>query len=285
MGELPGVVRLGGMPLPRPEQIAILLSHRAGSVVLDLTEVPHAAREDLFAHLPAVIEAYRAARGLPHWVLMDEAHHPLGTAGPSRPFYTPGHSFCVVTYLPENLSDDVLGTLDVSLLLSGTCVSDRVRRLAGWPGDALDRALDRLAPGQVLVARRAGLAGEHPALQVARVAPRETVHIRHRHKYVAGLLPLHKRFRFYSGTYGQETGAVAGNLAEFHRELARCQHDVIRHHARCHDFSRWCAHVFADDELAAVVQRIEDEEGASGDPEGARAAFLLEIEVRYLAAV
>lgn len=284
VGEFPGVIRLGGIPLPRPEQIADLLSHRAGSVVLDLTEVPADARNDLFAHLPAVIEAYRAARGLPHWVLLDEAHHPLGPAGPSRPFYTPGHSYCVVTYLPEDLSDHVLRTLDVSLLLPGTCVSERVRRLARWPGEALDRALATLAPGQVLVVRRPGLTADAPQLQVAQVGTRETLHVRHRHKYVAGLLPLHMRFRFYAG-HGQDTGAVAGNLAEFHRELARCHGDVVRHHAGLHDFSRWFVHVFADEELAVAVQRIEDEVDALGDPDESREALLLEIEMRYLTTV
>jgi hypothetical protein len=98
------------------------------------------------------------------------------------------------------------------------------------------------------------------------------------------MLPLHKRFRFYA-RHGHETGAVAGNLAEFHRELARCPHDVIRHHAGLHDFSRWFAHVFADDELAAAVQRIEDEAAALGRPDDAREALLLEIEMRYLTAL
>jgi hypothetical protein len=283
VGELPGVIRVGGMPLPRPEQIADLMSHRAGSVVLDLTEVPPDARDDVFEHLPPVIEAYRAARGLPHWVLLDEAHHPLGPTGPSRQFYTPGHSYCVVTYLPEQLSDDLLRSLDIALLLPGTHVADRVRQLARWPGDALDRALQTLAPGQLLVVRRPGLASNAPELQVAQVGARETLHVRHRHKYVAGMLPLHKRFRFFAG-HGQDTGAVAGNLAEFHRELARCHHDVLRHHAELHDFSRWFAHVFADDGLATAVQRIEDEVAILGDPEESRESLLLEIEMRYLTA-
>jgi hydroxymethylpyrimidine pyrophosphatase-like HAD family hydrolase len=283
LGDLPGVVRLSGMPLPHPEQIVTLLTHRAGSVVLDLTGVPNDARDELFAHLPAVIEAHRAARGFPHWVMVDEAHEPLGSGGPSCQFYTPGHSFCTVTYMPEHLSDNVLETLDVSLLMPGTAVCDRMRRLAGWPGDALDRALGGLAPGQFVVARRPGLDPERPAVEVAEVAMRETVHIRHRHKYVADLLPPPKHFCFRSGD-GRITGASAGNLAEFHRELARCPREVVRHHAERHDFSRWFGEVFADDELAAAAHRIEAEGQAWRDLEETRAALLLEIETRYLGA-
>jgi hydroxymethylpyrimidine pyrophosphatase-like HAD family hydrolase len=283
VGDLPGVIRLGGVPLPPPEQIASLLSHRAGSIVLDLSEVSPDARAELFAHLPPVIEAYRAARGLPHWVLLDEAHQPLGASGPSRQFFTPGHGYCIVTYVPEDLSDTVLRTLDVSVLLPGTRVTDRVRRLARWPGDALDRALDALVPGQILVVRRPGLASDAPEVQVAQVGARETLHVRHRHKYVAGMLPPHMRFRFYAAE-GRDTGAVAGNLAEFHRELARCHDDVLRHHAGRHDFSRWFDHVFTDEDLATAVRRIEDEVEIRGDPNESREALLLEIETRYLAA-
>lgn len=286
LGELPGVVRLGGgEPVADPERIVHLLAHRATSVVLDLIGVPDAELDDLFAHLPPVVEAFRAATGRPHWVVIDEAHHALGHCGPARPFYTPGHSFCVVTYQPDQLPDEVIATLGVSLLLPGTVVSERLERLAGWPA-GVEQSLVSLHPGQVLVLRRASAdrgAGP-PALQVTTLAARETLHVRHRHKYVIELVPPERRF-YFRGPAGAPTGRVAGNLAELHRELARCSDDVLRHHVQAGDLSRWLGDVFADEELAAAVRELEAEADVTGTAplDELRTALLLAIETRYFA--
>ncbi len=283
LDDLPGVVRVDAREPFSPERLVALMSHRAGGVVLDFTGIDSATREEHFAHLPPVIEAFRAATGVPHWVLIDEAHQPLGWTGPSSPFYTPGHSFCVVTYTPDLLCDEVLATVDIGLLLPGTTVSAYVRELAGWPGDALDQALTALPPGHVVVVRRPGLDDGKPRLQVARLGPRETRHVRHRHKYLAALLPPERRFRFRAAG-GAETGTVAANLAEFHRGLARCTRDVIRHHARHHDFSQWFEDVFSDTVLAAATRELEQAVDRTDGVEATRAALLLAIETRYLRA-
>jgi hydroxymethylpyrimidine pyrophosphatase-like HAD family hydrolase len=281
LDDLPGMVRIDTSEPFSPERIVALMNHRAGGVVLDLTGVGQAARDQLFTHLPPVIEAFRAATGIPHWVLLDEAHQPLGWAGPSRPFYTPGHSFCLVTYAPDLLSDDVLAALDVGLLLPGTEVAARVRELAGWPGDNLDRALAGLAPGHAVVVRRPGSAEASPHVEVIRLAARETSHVRHRHKYLAALLPPGKRFRFRT-TGGDETGLQAANLAELHRGVAHSPQDVIRHHARHRDFSHWFEDVFADAALAATARELEEAIECADGVEAIRDALLLAIETRYL---
>jgi hypothetical protein len=280
---LPGVISVGGIDsLPPPYQLVSLLTHRFGSVVVDLTERSEKERAQFFALTPAVLEAYRSATGLPHWVIVDEAHGPLGHAGASRRFFAPEHGgYLVVTYEPGQLCDEVLAATDVAILLPGTLIDHRCRRLLGEPDDELEHDLAALEHGQAVVFRRREGARGEPRRQKVTLAPRETPHVRHRHKYVTHALAPDRRFYFRSSP-DAPTGAQAGNLVEFHREIARCGAAVIVHHAARRDFSRWIDGVFADHELADGVRRIE--EGVQLETaDAARDALLVAIETRYLA--
>ena len=76
---------------------------------------------------------------------------------------------------------------------------------------------------------------------------------------------------------------MAGNLQEFHRELSHCDADVVLHHARSHDFSRWIQGVFRDSVLGKTIAAIEEaasEAGASSNL--IRNELLSAIESRYL---
>jgi hypothetical protein len=76
---------------------------------------------------------------------------------------------------------------------------------------------------------------------------------------------------------------VAGNLQEFHRELAHCDVAVVLHHARGHDFSRWIQGVFRDSVLATTTAAIEAEASAAGASSNlVRNELLSAIEARYL---
>jgi hypothetical protein len=72
--------------------------------------------------------------------------------------------------------------------------------------------------------------------------------------------------------------------SEFHRELSHCDAEVVLHHARRHDFSRWIQGVFRDSVLATMVEAIEGEAslatGASSN--SIRNELLSAIEARYL---
>jgi hypothetical protein len=117
-----------------------------------------------------------------------------------------------------------------------------------------------------------------------RVAARRTDHVRHLHKYTAGQLPEPRRF-YFRNSLDQLVGRPAGNLAEFHTQLAHCDPDVIDHHARRQDFSRWIATTLGDRETASIVEGIErhlaGSDPASPDPNQARAQILAAIERRY----
>lgn len=290
LGTLPDVVVVGGTePLPALEHIVALLRQLV-SVVVDLSLRPAAEREWFLSHAPALLEAQWSASGVPHWVLVDEAHGPLGAAGAARRFFSadrPGR--CVVTYQPEELCDEVLDALDAVVLLPGSD-PDRVPGVGGAtdrrPGVGPEVAdvgarLDALGPGEALLVEGPALRAE-PVLGPVRLARRETAHARHWHKYVSHFLPA--ELRFYFRDEDGDAGPPAANLAEFHGELVRCTAGVLRHHAARADFSRWIRDVFRDHELAEVIEAAERHvvDGPPALAETGRRRLLLAIEHRYL---
>jgi hypothetical protein len=52
--------------------------------------------------------------------------------------------------------------------------------------------------------------------------------------------------------------------SEFPHELSHFDAEVVLHHARRHDFSRWIQGVFRDSVLATTIEAIEGEALATG---------------------
>ena len=84
LSELPDVLVIGGREgVPTPERLISLLGLRLGSVVVDLSFL---SREDANRYLRDVapgIERQRLQKGVPHWVVVDEAHGRSVRAGRS----------------------------------------------------------------------------------------------------------------------------------------------------------------------------------------------------------
>ena len=86
-------------------------------------------------------------------------------------------------------------------------------------------------------------------------APRQTVHVRHRAKYVDSIVPPGREFLFRRPD-GQ-IGGAAESLQSFRRVVAIAPDDVLAHHADHGDFSRWVDDVFQDAELARQLRKAE----------------------------
>jgi len=209
--------------------------------------------------------------------VVDEAHEYLDDGAAASRFLVPerpGH--LLVSYRPAGLCHQIAEHLDAVVLLPG----------AGEPAPLVSAAaslLARAARGQVVMLERE--AGGWAAARLVTLGKRRTNHVRHRHKYVSGLLPPPLRFHFRDDE-DRLTGARAANIVELHRELARCEPSVIRHHARGGDLSRWTQDVLGDDELARRIAGVEAQVRADGSAEGlaaARRALLSAIVDRYIA--
>jgi len=292
LGRLPQVVTLGGLgTLPDLEDLVRVVAQGINSVVVDMSLVASEASNDYVRLAMPILERMRAERGVPHWVVVDEAHAAFGTGSPALTFAHKGH--CLVTYRPDAVSAAVLAEMDFALLLAGDGGIDPEVAAAMAAGTKLDP--ERLAPYLEATTShenrpaRLGLgdgvlfrtdARADP--QQLTLGPRWVEHVRHWHKYLHAQLPRERWFYFRDAAgRGQ---AAAGNLAEFHRALRHASAAELLHHARARDFSRWISDVIQDESLSGSFGPIEQqlsENPTDGELEQVRQDLLSAIERRY----
>ncbi|HXG02859.1 MAG TPA: HAD hydrolase family protein, partial [Candidatus Binatia bacterium] len=86
LAELEGIVTLGGkgrQTLPESDELQQLLRAPSGRLVLNLSALPMADKVRYATHALAAVAAVRGVSGLPHWLLVDEAHHVAPAEGSS----------------------------------------------------------------------------------------------------------------------------------------------------------------------------------------------------------
>ena len=223
------VVVLDGATPPDTSELMRLVRQGSISVVLDLSLVPEDEAADYLHRVAGVIDAERAAWGLPHWVLVDEAHSSLGLGGAMGRLVRPGdEGYCLVTYRPEELPEAVNADLDVVITTTGHEPRD-IRAARIRQGRGVDRDFV--------------------------VGTRATPHVRHWHKYVGAPLPPEHWFRFVDAT--GEVVASASNVETFLRGLEAVDPGVLDGHLARGDISRWLSTCLQDHDLAAEAAAVE----------------------------
>ena len=107
--------------LPSVEHIVSLLQQHLGAVVVDLSLQPDAIRHDFYRRAPAVLEMLRAARGVPHWILLDEAHtSPLREGAVRSSFDTNRKGQLLITFDPRRLPESVVNEIDIAIIVPGS---------------------------------------------------------------------------------------------------------------------------------------------------------------------
>ena len=87
----------GADRLPVPREVVPLLRQRFSSVVVDLSTLPREDAAGYVIGLRPAVQTERAVRGIPHWVVVDEAHLPAERLRPEHASGTcqqgclPGH--------------------------------------------------------------------------------------------------------------------------------------------------------------------------------------------------
>lgn len=274
LGNLRGVLVVGGASgLPEPERVAELLTHRFGSVVIDLSRLTAAERARRAREYLGALLTLRRETGLPHWIVIDEAPDLLGTASAEDVCGPASQGFCLVTWQPERLPPGVFDQMDVVLAVPGG--EESLGKMPGFPAsDARARRGDPLRVGEALLLERGSVVR-------FRVAARRRPHVRHWHKYLSSRLPPSAQFFFR--TAKGPTGAVAGNVAEFHHEIEHGPDDVLIHHLAEGDFSRWVGLALQDRPLAKAVRLVERafQDGVTPEVAPARERLVAAVEERY----
>jgi hypothetical protein len=279
---LRGMLVFGGHDeLPPPERVRQFLTHRFGSVVLDLSQLAHADRSDYLHRGAPELERLRNETGLPHWIIVDEAHTDLPWENFSGPFRGQ-KGFCLVTYRPFDLPAQVYGGLDVivAMISSANVAPELIEFLADRGQVPAAQVRDLLRKG-----REGDLLVFDPAAREPVVsctpAPRRTAHVRHWHKYSEGVLPAAAAFYFRSDEHGPVI-AIAGNVSEFHAEVRRACDESVWFHGGRGDFSLWIREILQDMVLGAAVGTAERQlQRGALTAEGLRRRVLQAVEDRY----
>lgn len=281
---LPRVQVMGGArPLPRPMELSRALRHADVSLVIDLS---HASLADKDAYVRAALPALAALRretGLPHRIVVDEAHCFLHDPDVLSLLDLELNGYTLVTYRASVLHTRVLHSSQAVIV---TRESDPVEAQAlfalcgacpGRPGlPEWQRTLSGVRSGDAILLPITDEA--HGGTRRVRLGARLTPHIRHLAKYIDVPVPEPKTFVFR--TDGAAFVRRARTLRDFVQALEQAAPGAYDRHLQRHDFSRWLSDVVGDVLLARSVSAFEDD-GARQPRSDALTGIARAIRARY----
>ncbi len=259
---LPGVVVFVGQDSP-PDlpDVGRALRHPDMSVVIDLSHIRYGEKLEYLSSLLPMLAALRRTTGLPHRILLDEAHYFLRRPNIRDLLDLNLGAYTLITYQLTGLHPEVRRAIEAIVVKRITDPAEvhALVSMAGHPGVEADwqRILSQLEPEEAAILPRSEEA--RGQLRRFRLAPRLTSHVRHKAKYLDVRLPADQAFIFTEN--GRPVGRPVRALRDFLGPLKTLPPSVIAAHARRGDFSSWLASVFHDQGLAADVRRIEQSAG------------------------
>jgi hypothetical protein len=254
---LPGVTVLGGPdPPPTPRELGRALRYPDRSVVIDLSHCPQDEKiEYIRAVLPSLAEIRRRT-GLPHRIVVDEAHYFLHDADSPSLVDLERNGYTFVTYWASRLPPAVLAATEVMIVTRETSpveIEALRRRCATCDiGREPWAMLGRLATSQAVALPITEEAKGQ--LTLFTLGPRMTPHVRHREKYVD--VPVTESRAFVFGEKGGGPLRRVRTLRQFVGELERPSASLAGH-VRRGDFSRWIEQVYGDFALAEALRTLE----------------------------
>jgi hydroxymethylpyrimidine pyrophosphatase-like HAD family hydrolase len=260
--ELPGVVSLGGAePPPHAREIERALRHPDTSVVIDLSRLGQRDKHSYLRTVLPVLAHVRRTTGLPHKILIDEAHYFLDTPETGQLVDVELAGYILVTYRASRVDPSVRLTEAIVMVTSETD-PDEAASLASLCHAVEHKEVAAAILGDLRMAEAALLPGPEEAggrIRRFQLTPRLTAHVRHRAKYLDMPVAEHQAFVF---TDGRRPLVRAASIAEFLSAIAGTPAATVVGHLRRHDFSRWLDHVFRDGPLAARVYGLESRIGS-----------------------
>jgi hydroxymethylpyrimidine pyrophosphatase-like HAD family hydrolase len=256
---LPGVSLLGGEdPPPTPRELLSALRYPDRSVVIDLSRMPYDTKVEYIRSVLPALNVMRARTGLPHRIVIDEAHYFLHDAAAAHLLDLERNGYTIVTYCASRLPGELVAASEVILI---TCESnpaevEALRARCGGCG-AVDAPgaswsmVPHLGVGQAIALPVTEEAGG--ALTLFTLGRRLTPHVRHRQKYVDVPVTESRGFLFVDN--GKPLRAQT--LRQFVNTIERMPAERVGPYLRRGDFSRWIRDVYGDNALAEELHRDE----------------------------
>ena len=254
---LPGVMLMGGGdPPPRTRELFQALRYPDVSIVIDLSKLSHPDKDEYLRELLPTLAAMRRQTGLPHKILLDEAHYYLGAPEGRRLIDAELAGYILVTYRVSGIDEEVRTAADTVVMVTRETDPQEQQTLSHMC-EAVGTRVDPTLFQQLGISEAAllpGVAEAHGDVQRFNIGPRITSHVRHRAKYLD--MPVSEPHGFVF-THDGGPGPRARSLKEFVERLAELSDGDLAPHLQRHDFSRWIGHVFRDLPLAARVRALE----------------------------
>ncbi len=256
---LPGVVLFGGdEPPPRLSDVARALRHPDTSIVIDLSTLTHEEKLAYVGELLPKLASLRSSTGLPHWIVVDEAHYFLSQPETARTLDSELAGCVLITYRPSLLQPGILAAVETILATPLTDPAEVLALTALCGADGAEtswgKMLASLGIDEATRLPRTPAQGELP--QRFKIAPRLTSHVRHRAKYLE--VPMPEERAFYFTCHGQNIGGPARTLKEFVQVQQSLPLEALAGHAKRGDFSQWIGKVFGDLPLADAIAGVEE---------------------------
>jgi hypothetical protein len=253
---LPNVITLGGTdPPPKARELLRALRHPDVSIVVDLSKVSHREKAEYLSTLLPLLATIRRQTGLPHKILVDEAHYFLSATSGMGAIDAEFGGYILVTYR--------ISGLDPSIRSAGDCVVMVTRETDPLELEvfrSMCRPCAQLSSLEVFTelatneaALLPGAEESHGEIRRFRLASRLTAHVRHQAKYQDMPVPEDQAFVFNA----DGAGAKARTLKSLVGLLSTLPPGQLEGHLRRHDFSQWIGNIFRDRPLAAHVRTLE----------------------------
>jgi hypothetical protein len=266
----------GEDPPPSVRELTRALRYPDRSVVVDLYRLPQDAKVQYIQSILPALNLLRRRTGLPHRIVIDEAHYFLHGEEAGRLLDLERNGYTVATFCASRLPKALLDATEVMIV---TCESNPVEVGAllrccetRAPAGADDwELIQRLRPGQAVALPITAEAGGQ--LRLFTVATRLTPHVRHRQKYVDVPVSEQRAFVF-------APAARSRTLRDFVTRLEHLPAASLDPFIHRGDFSRWIKDVFGDHVMAADMRTVESRHRAAPNPDTV-AALVDVIRARY----
>jgi hydroxymethylpyrimidine pyrophosphatase-like HAD family hydrolase len=255
---LPGVVLLGGdEPPPRPRELAQALRYPDVSILIDLVKLSHPEKQEYLRELLPWLASLRRQTGLPHRIVLDEAHYYVSRPDGGRLLDAELAGYTLVSYRVSAIDPQVRSASDMVVIVTRETdpqEQETLRSICAAAGaEVSPEVFKQLALNEA--ALLPGAEESHGMLRRFQIGPRLTSHVRHRRKYFDMPVAEPQAFVF---TDDGRPGHRAHSMKEFLDGLAALSDGELAPHVRRHDFSNWVEHVFRDCPLATHIRAIEN---------------------------
>ncbi|AEV97943.1 haloacid dehalogenase [Niastella koreensis] len=272
----PGAVRIGDSEhAPAVEEVLSLLNNPMQSVIVSILAIPLDDRPRFFNSLLSALSQMRKETGHPHWIIADEAHHML--PAPAAPSYyaipDDFKNFAFISLSTEGMNEAVLNKITLVISM-GDDAAKAIMEFSRFRNIQLkENAVTPLQKGQAWVWDVT--AGNEPVLIKTGIP----VHLQQRHKkkYATGDMDYNS---FYFRGPENKLNLKAYNLIVFTQMASGIDDETWFYHLKRKDYSNWLRHSVHDEELAALVNKIEIDEQYGA---GSRQAIVDLINDRYTA--